>query len=74
MATAALSLAAPASLAVAATAGPAGGIAGTGKFGLSPAPDSQGRVAPYFSLTIPAGRSSVATIVVSNLGARTEKL
>ena len=59
---------------VAIAAGPAGGIAGTGKFGLSPAPDSQGRVAPYFNLTISAGRSAVATVVVSYLGARTEKL
>jgi hypothetical protein len=50
-----------------------GGI-GTGTFGLSTAPDSQGRAAPYFNLTVAAGHSTVATVVVSNLGNTTEKL
>lgn len=65
----ALAAAAPAPSAVADD-----GIGGSGRFGLSPAPDSQGRVAPYFDLTVAAGHSAVATVVVSNLGKKTEKL
>jgi len=68
-------LAAAATLAAATPAPSAtpGGI-GTGTFGLSTAPDSQGRAAPYFNLTVAAGHSTLATVLVSNLGSKTEKL
>jgi hypothetical protein len=54
--------------AVAAVAG------GNGQFGLTPAPDSDGREAPYFMLTVAAGGSAVGTALISNLGQTTEQL
>jgi len=54
-----------------AAAAPAGG---NGQFGLTPVPDSTGRVAPYFMLTMAAGKSVTDTALVSNEGKVTEKL
>lgn len=54
-----------------AAAAPAGG---NGQFGLTPAPDSAGRVAPYFMLTMAAGESATDTALLSNEGRTTEKL
>jgi len=47
---------------------------GNGQFGLTPAPASNGQTTPYFSLTVAAGGSAAATVVVSNQGNTTEKL
>ena len=52
--------------------GPGG--SGIGNFGLTPAPNGQGHVAAYFSLTVPAGRSTTSTVVVSNLAGTSVKL
>jgi len=57
--------------AVPAAAAPAGG---NGQFGLTPVPDSAGRVAPYFMLTMAAGESATDTALVSNEGQVAEKL
>jgi hypothetical protein len=46
-----------------AAAAPAGG---NGQFGLTPVPDSAGRVAPYFMLTMAAGESVTDTALLSN--------
>jgi hypothetical protein len=54
-----------------AAAAPAGG---NGQFGLTPVPDSAGRVAPYFMLTMAAGKSVTDTALVSNGGRVAEKL
>jgi hypothetical protein len=54
-----------------ATAAPAGG---NGQFGLTPVPDSAGRVAPYFMLTMAPGESVTDTALISNEGKVTEKL
>jgi hypothetical protein len=54
-----------------AAAAPAGG---NGQFGLTPVPDSTGRVAPYFMLTIAAGKSATETALVSNEGKVAETL
>ena len=54
-----------------AAAAPAGG---NGQFGLTPVPDSAGRVAPYFMLTMAAGESVTDTALVSNEGRVAEKL
>jgi WxL Interacting Protein, peptidoglycan binding domain len=48
-------------------AAPPGGLGIGGAFGISPAPDSQGRTSSYFQLTIAPGQSATATAVVSNL-------
>jgi hypothetical protein len=50
---------------------PAGG---NGQFGLTPAPASDGHTAPYFDLTLAAGDSATATVIVRNQGQTTEKL
>jgi hypothetical protein len=52
-------------------AAPAGG---NGQFGLTPVPDSAGRVAPYFMLTMAAGESATDIALVSNEGHVAEKL
>jgi hypothetical protein len=57
--------------AVPAAAAPAGG---NGQFGLTPVPDSAGRVAPYFTLTMAAGESMTDTALVSNEGQAAETL
>ena len=75
-------LAAAAAIACLAAASPAlssasagrGAIGPGGKFGLSVAPDSQGRAAPYFKLTVPPGQSAAATAVISNTGDTAETL
>jgi hypothetical protein len=54
-----------------AAAAPAGG---NGQFGLTPVPDSAGRVAPYFMLTMAAGKSVTDTALVSNEGKVAETL
>jgi Bacterial protein of unknown function (DUF916) len=54
-----------------AAAAPAGG---NGQFGLTPVPDSAGRAAPYFMLTMAAGESATDTALVSNEGQVAEKL
>jgi hypothetical protein len=54
-----------------AAAAPAGG---NGQFGLTPVPDSAGRVAPYFMLTMAPGESVTDTALVSNEGKVAEKL
>jgi len=54
-----------------AAAAPAGG---NGQFGLTPVPDSTGRVAPYFTLTMAAGESVTDTALVSNEGKVAETL
>ena len=54
-----------------AAAVPAGG---NGQFGLTPVPDSTGRVAPYFILTMAAGESVTDTALISNEGRVAEKL
>jgi hypothetical protein len=70
---AALALAA---LAVATSALPAAavGAGGNGTFSLTPVPDSDGQAVPYFTMTVAAGDSASATVVVSNLGHETENL
>jgi hypothetical protein len=57
--------------AIPAAAAPAGG---NGQFGLTPVPDSAGRVAPYFMLTMAPGESVTNTALVSNEGQLAEKL
>jgi Bacterial protein of unknown function (DUF916) len=47
---------------------------GNGQFGLTPVPDSTGRVAPYFMLKMAAGESVTDTALVSNEGQAAEKL
>jgi hypothetical protein len=54
-----------------AAAAPAGG---NGQFGLTPVPDSAGRVAPYFMLTMAAGQSVTDTALVSSEGQVAETL
>jgi len=54
-----------------AAAAPAGG---NGQFGLTPVPDSAGRLAPYFTLTMAAGESVTDIALVSNEGQAAEKL
>jgi hypothetical protein len=58
-------------LAVPAAAVPAGG---NGQFGLTPVPDSAGRVAPYFMLTMAAGQTVTDTALVTNEGQVAETL
>jgi Bacterial protein of unknown function (DUF916) len=65
---AALAVVTPAVPAAAALAG------GNGQFGLTPVPDSAGRAAPYFMLTMAAGQSVTDTALVSNQGQVAEKL
>jgi LPXTG-motif cell wall-anchored protein len=67
---------AAAALAAAIPALPAGaaGSGGFGGFGLTPAPASDGQVAPYFMLTLAAGHSAVAITRISDTAKRTEKL
>jgi hypothetical protein len=57
--------------AIPAAAAPAGG---NGQFGLTPVPDSAGRVAPYFMLTMAAGESATDIALISNEGQVAEKL
>jgi hypothetical protein len=65
VALAALAAVIPALPAAAARAG------GNGQFGVTPAAGSNGKAAPYFILTVAAGRSAVATAIFSNPGTRT---
>jgi hypothetical protein len=57
-------------IAAAVVAGPVS----NGKFGLTPVPASNGRAAPYFTLTVAAGHSATSTVLLSNVGHVTEKL
>ena len=50
------------------------GAGGNGSFSLTPAPDSDGQAPPYFTMTVAAGDSTSATVIVSNLGNEAEKL
>jgi hypothetical protein len=50
------------------------GTGGNGSFSLSPAPASDGQAGPYFTMTVAAGDSALATVIVSNLGHQAEKL
>jgi hypothetical protein len=52
----------------------AAGAGGNGAFGLTPAPDSSGRAAPFFDMPVAAGHSAAGTTIISNLGQTTEKL
>jgi hypothetical protein len=55
----------------------AAGAIGTGgpdPFGLNPAPLPDGRAESYFNLAAGAGRSATATVILSDLGHKTEKL
>jgi Bacterial protein of unknown function (DUF916) len=55
----------------------AGGAIGTGgaqPFGLNPAPLPNGHSESYFNLTAGAGRRATATVILSNLGHKPEKL
>jgi len=63
-------------LAVAAPALPAVAVgnAGNGSFGLTPAPASDGRAAPYFTMNVSGGDSVAATAIIANLSQTTEKL
>jgi hypothetical protein len=65
-----------AALAVVAAALPAAAAhaGGNGQFGLTPVPDSAGRAAPYFMLTMAAGESVTYIALVSNEGLVAEKL
>src|SRR5580704_4758998 len=65
---------AAAALAAAIPALPAGAAAsgGFGGFGLTPAPASNGQVAPYFMMTLAAGHSAVAITRISDTAKRTE--
>jgi LPXTG-motif cell wall-anchored protein len=69
-------LATLAMVAVAAPALPAAAVgnAGNGSFGLTPAPASDGRAAPYFTMNVAGGQSVVATAIIANLSRATEKL
>ena len=68
VALAALTAVIPASPAAAARA------VGNGEFGITPAPGSNGSPAPYFVMTVPAGRSVVGTAIISNPGTKTVTL
>jgi hypothetical protein len=65
-----------AALAIATSVVPAAavGAGGNGSFSLTPVPDSDGQAVPYFTMTVAAGDSASATVIVSNLGHETEKL
>jgi hypothetical protein len=65
LALAALAVVIPALPAAAARGG------GNGQFGVTPAPGRNGKAAPYFILTVAAGRSAVATAIFSNPGTKT---
>jgi hypothetical protein len=55
----------------------AAGAIGTGgpeSFGLNPAPLPDGRSESYFNLAAGSGQSATATVILSNLGRKTEKL
>ena len=47
---------------------------GNGQFGITPAPASDGRAAPYFTLTVPPGGSATGTALISNEGTTPENL
>jgi hypothetical protein len=47
---------------------------GNGEFGITPLPGSNGIAAPYFIMTVAAGRSAVGTAIISNPGTSAEKL
>ena len=49
-------------------------IGAPGAFGIAPAPDSHGHVAPYFQITLAAGHSNVGTAIIRNQGGKTVKL
>lgn len=68
--------AAAAALAVATPALPAAaaGPGGNGTFGLTPMPGQDGRVAPYFMMTLAPGGLASATVLIRNLGNSTENL
>ena len=54
-----------------------GGAIGTGgaeSFGLNPAPLPDGRAVSYFNLAADRGQSATATVILSDLGHRTERL
>jgi hypothetical protein len=68
VALAALAVVTPASPAAAARA------VGNGQFGITPVPGSNGVVAPYFIMTVAAGRSAVDTAIISNPGTKTVTL
>ena len=66
----------PAAAAPGSAAGrPSPGVLGfAGKFGLNPAPGPQGQASSYFKLSIAPGQAGTATVVVSNLAAKTQTL
>jgi hypothetical protein len=57
-------------------AGPAAaiGTGGTGAFSLTPAPAANGTSPPYFMLTLGAGQSARATVILGNLSTASEQL
>ena len=67
-----------AALAVVMSAGPAAatgaGAGADGTFGITPAPGSDGRAAPYFIMALAPGDTATATAIVTNHGQTTEKL
>ena len=50
------------------------GTGGAESFGLNPAPLPDGRAESYFNLAADRGQSATATVILSDLGHRTEKL
>lgn len=58
----------------AASPGPANMMGINGRFGLAPAPNSQGQSSLYFHLAVAAGHSARSAIMVVNLGKVTQKL
>ena len=69
VAVAALTAAAPAS-----SPGSPGSMGLGGQFGLVPAPGSNGADGLYFQLTVPPGQSTTATVILTNLAAKTQEL
>jgi hypothetical protein len=54
--------------------GAAIGTGGANPFGLNPAPLPDGRAEAYFNLIAGTGQTAAATVILSNLGHKTEKL
>jgi len=63
-----------AGLAAVTAASPAAAAAAPGAFGITPAPASNGRAAPYFIMAMTAGGSASEVAIISNDGKTTEKL
>ena len=71
---AAVAIVALTAAAPAASPGPANMMGINGRFGLAPAPNSQGQSSLYFHLAVAAGHSARSAIMVVNLGKVTQKL